>query len=606
MGDGRAPIENATLVVDGTRIVQAGGAADVRVPAGAARVSLAGKTVMPMLIDTHVHLSPTRELVTRDLKRRAYFGVSAVLSMGTDNYDLLDMRSQTIPGAARFFSAGRGITMPEPGRITVPHWITTEAEARKAVQELAERKVDIVKVWVDDRDGKYKKVTPEIYGAIIDEAHKNGLRVSAHIFNMEDAKGLMRAGLDAFAHGVRDKDIDDETVAMFKQRPNLILTPNLPDRGVKVDLSWLRPGLPAAEFEKLEAANTDRPQAQALLRDSGAQPGEAERGRRAHHARHRRQQAVGCARGDGGHGDRRDDADAGDRGGDAQLGRVPADGRRGHAGSGQERRLHRARCQPARRHHQHATHLVGVPARRGRGPRAAGAVRYVVSATSPDVKIATFNINNVNKRLRNLLDWLRAAKPDVVCLQELKATNAEFPKAAIEQAGYGAAWRGQETWNGVAILARDSEPIVTRTELPGDPADTQSRYIEAAVNGVIVTSLYAPNGNPQPGPKFDYKLAWLQRLAAHAADALATGVPVVLAGDYNVVPTDRDIYPTKSWAKDALVQPESRAAFRRILAQGWVDAIRAHASRRADVHATGTTSGTAGRAMPACASTICC
>lgn len=191
------------------------------------------------------------------------------------------------------------------------------------------------------------------------------------------------------------------------------------------------------------------------------------------------------------------------------------------------------------------------------------------------MKIATFNINNVNKRLRNLLDWLRAAKPDVVCLQELKATNSAFPKAAIEQAGYGAAWRGQETWNGVAILARDSEPIVTRTELPGDPADTQSRYIEAAVNGVIVTSLYAPTGNPQPGPKFVYKLAWLQRLAAHAADLYAAGVPVVLAGDYNVVPTDRDIYPTKSWAKDALVQPESRAAFRRILAQGWVDSIRA-------------------------------
>jgi exodeoxyribonuclease III len=191
------------------------------------------------------------------------------------------------------------------------------------------------------------------------------------------------------------------------------------------------------------------------------------------------------------------------------------------------------------------------------------------------MKIATFNINNVNKRLRNLLDWLQTANPDVVCLQELKAANAEFPKAAIEKAGYGVAWRGQKTWNGVAILARATEPIVTRTELSGDPADTQSRYLEAAVNGVIVTSLYAPNGNPQPGPKFVYKLAWLQRLAAHAADLYATGVPVVLAGDYNVVPTDRDIYPTKSWAKDALVQPESRAAFRRILAQGWVDAIRA-------------------------------
>ena len=265
VGDGGAPIENATLVVDGARIVQAGRAADVRVPAGAARVSLAGKSVMPTLIDTHVHLSPTRELLMRDLKRRAYFGVSAALSLGLDNYDLLDMRGQTIPGAARFFSAGRGVTMPEPGRITVPHWITTEAEGRKAVQELAERKVDIVKVWVDTRDDKYKKVPPEIYGPIIDEAHKLGLRVTAHIFNMEDAKGLMRAGLDAFAHGVRDKDIDDETVTMFKERPSLILTPNLPDRGVKVDLSWLRPGLPPAEFEKLEAANTDRPREQAFF-----------------------------------------------------------------------------------------------------------------------------------------------------------------------------------------------------------------------------------------------------------------------------------------------------------------------------------------------------
>jgi imidazolonepropionase-like amidohydrolase len=154
--------------------------------------------------------------------------------------------------------------MPEPGRITVPHWITTEAEGRKAVQELAERKVDIVKVWVDTREGKYKKLTPEFYAAIIDEAHKHGLRVTAHIFDLEDTKGLIRAGVDAFAHGVRDRDIDDELVAMFKQRPNLILTPNLPDRGVKVDLSWLRPGMPAADVDKLEAANTDKPREQAF------------------------------------------------------------------------------------------------------------------------------------------------------------------------------------------------------------------------------------------------------------------------------------------------------------------------------------------------------
>jgi exodeoxyribonuclease-3 len=190
------------------------------------------------------------------------------------------------------------------------------------------------------------------------------------------------------------------------------------------------------------------------------------------------------------------------------------------------------------------------------------------------MKIATFNINNINKRLTNLLDWLRVAEPDVVCLQELKATDAEFPADAIRRAGYEAVWRGQKSWNGVAILARGTTPILTRSELPGSLGDAQSRYIEAAVKGVIISSLYAPNGNPQPGPKFNYKLAWLNRLAAHAADLYAADVPVVLAGDYNVVPTDRDIYPTKSWAKDALVQPESRAAFRRLLEQGWVDAIR--------------------------------
>jgi exodeoxyribonuclease III len=189
------------------------------------------------------------------------------------------------------------------------------------------------------------------------------------------------------------------------------------------------------------------------------------------------------------------------------------------------------------------------------------------------MRIASFNINNINRRLPNLLAWLRETKPDVVSLQELKATEAAFPVKAIQEAGYEAVWRGQKSWNGVAILARWA-PILTRGELPGDPVDTQSRYIEAAVNGVLVASLYAPNGNPQPGPKFAYKLAWLERLAAHAADLYATGAPVVLAGDYNVVPNDEDIYPTKSWGKDALLQPESRAAYAHILAQGWVDAIR--------------------------------
>ena len=190
------------------------------------------------------------------------------------------------------------------------------------------------------------------------------------------------------------------------------------------------------------------------------------------------------------------------------------------------------------------------------------------------MKIATFNINGVNKRLENLLAWLTATEPDVVCLQELKATDAQFPKAAIEAAGYSAVWRGQSSWNGAAILARDGEPVLTRTELPGDPADTQSRYIEAAVNGILIASLYAPNGNPQPGPKFDYKLAWHDRLALHAAALFETGLPVVLAGDYNVVPEPRDIYPTRSYDDNALVQPESRAAFRQLLSQGWVDALR--------------------------------
>jgi len=191
------------------------------------------------------------------------------------------------------------------------------------------------------------------------------------------------------------------------------------------------------------------------------------------------------------------------------------------------------------------------------------------------MKIASFNINNVKRRLPNLLAWLRAAEPDIVCLQELKATDAEFPAEAIRRAGYEPAWRGQKTWNGVAILGRGAAPVVTRTALPGDDADKESRYIEAAVNGILVTSIYAPNGNPQPGPKFDYKLAWLERLARHAAQLHQEKVPVVLAGDYNVVPTDRDIYPTKSWDDDALLQPGSRASYARLLAQGWADAIRA-------------------------------
>ncbi len=247
-------VENVTLIVDGARIVQAG--QGVAVLAGATRVNLAGKTVMPAIIDSHVHLSATRERLIRDLKQRAYWGVGLAMSMGADNLELMPMRNEVIPGAARFLSAGRGITRKEPMRPTFQ--IETEEEGRKAVRDNAVLNVQIIKFWVDDRDGKVQKVTPAQYVAIMDEAHKLGLRVAAHIFNMDDAKGLMRANLDVFAHGVRDKDIDDETVAMFKQRPNLILIPNLPDRGVKVDRSWLQPGMAPEEFAKLEADNIDR------------------------------------------------------------------------------------------------------------------------------------------------------------------------------------------------------------------------------------------------------------------------------------------------------------------------------------------------------------
>jgi len=190
------------------------------------------------------------------------------------------------------------------------------------------------------------------------------------------------------------------------------------------------------------------------------------------------------------------------------------------------------------------------------------------------VKIATFNINDINKRLDNLVDWLEDAQPDVVCLQELKAVQSAFPQRLLRDLGYGAVWRGQRTWNGVAILARGADPVLVRANLPGDPADEQSRYIEAAIGGVLVGCLYLPNGNPQPGPKFDYKLAWFDRLIAHASALLATGAPVVLAGDYNVVPTPQDIYPTRSLNDNALIQPQSRAAYRSLLQQGWTDALR--------------------------------
>ncbi len=191
------------------------------------------------------------------------------------------------------------------------------------------------------------------------------------------------------------------------------------------------------------------------------------------------------------------------------------------------------------------------------------------------MRIATYNVNGVNGRLPVLLRWLEEDRPDVVCLQELKAPQERFPQAAIEALGYRALWRGQKSWNGVAILTRDAEAHEIRRDLPGDPQDEQSRYLEAAVKGVVIACLYLPNGNPAPGPKFDYKLAWFERLIAHAGTLLAHRVPVVIAGDFNVMPTDLDVYAPERWRDDALFRPEVRSAYARLVDQGWTDALRA-------------------------------
>ena len=190
------------------------------------------------------------------------------------------------------------------------------------------------------------------------------------------------------------------------------------------------------------------------------------------------------------------------------------------------------------------------------------------------MKIATFNVNGINGRLSVLLRWLAAAERDVMCLQDLKAPEEKFPETAIRAAGYGAIWQGQKSWNGVAILARNTDPIETRRGLPGDATDSHSRYIEAAVNGVLIGCLYLPNGNPCPGPKFDYKLRWFDRLLSHAAELLASDAPVVLAGDFNVMPTELDVYKPERWVDDALFRPEVRDAFQRLIAQGWTDTLR--------------------------------
>ena len=262
-GDGSAPIADSAFLVENGRFTAVGRKGQLKVPAGAARVDLTGKTVMPAIIDAHKHLAVTRAELVDQLQHFAYYGIGATMSLGQDTGDeVYQVRAETIPNAARYRTAGRGLTGPEPDRSHAPFFVTTEAEARKDVDEMAAKKVDILKFWVDDRDHTVTKLSPELYRAGIDEAHKKGLRTIAHIFTLEDAKGILRAGIDNFAHSVRDKDIDDEFLKLVKAKPNFIVDPNLPDRGVKVDRSWLRDSMTAAEFQKVQAESKDDPKAQ--------------------------------------------------------------------------------------------------------------------------------------------------------------------------------------------------------------------------------------------------------------------------------------------------------------------------------------------------------
>ena len=302
VGDGGV-IENATILVDGDRLLAVGPGDTVEVPAGAARVDLTGRTVMPAIIDTHVHLRETRDELVEDLQRKAYYGVGAVLSLGRGSSDMaFQVRDEVIPNAARYRTVGRGITAPEPGRTEIPFWITTEEEARTAVQQLAPKSVDMVKIWVDDRNGQFDKLTPELYGPVIDEAHQQGLRVTAHVYTLEDAKGLLRAGLDAFAHGIRDMDVDDEVVALFAERPDVVLVPNLPGTGVATDLSWLSGTIPPDQLEQMQERSVDRPAAQEAFGIQARNLARLSAEGCDHRLRHRRRRGVEPPCRDGGHG----------------------------------------------------------------------------------------------------------------------------------------------------------------------------------------------------------------------------------------------------------------------------------------------------------------
>lgn len=262
-GDG-AVFDDATVIVENGVFVAVGPASAVDATSAGTQVDLTGKTIMPTLNNAHFHLPSERAARTAELQVAAYYGTGATFSFGLDEGTVgLEMRGESIPDGARSLSAGRGITSPEPGRSEVPYWVTTEEEARAAVQELASQEVDIVKIWVDDRGGQYERLSPELYGAVIDEAHANDIPVTAHVFRLEDAKGLLEAGVDVFAHGIRDMDVDDEVIEMWKARPNVVLIPNLPGPGVPAgDMSWLSGTMPADRVAQMEANQRENPAAQ--------------------------------------------------------------------------------------------------------------------------------------------------------------------------------------------------------------------------------------------------------------------------------------------------------------------------------------------------------
>ena len=381
--------------MENAKITAVGRKGDIAAPAGAARVDLTGKTVMPALVDTHTHLgwaiiktgridadTYTKDNLIDHLHRLAYYGVAATQSMGIDPGDTpYEVRANPVPDAALFHTAGRGMgrTNAGPGRSywqPVAYAIDSEADGRKAVQELADKKVDWVKIWVDDRNGTVPKLTPPLYRAIIDEAHKHDLRVVAHIYYLADAKELLRAGIDGFAHGVRDKDIDDEFMELIKDRPSVFVIPNLPDIGTGLqDPAWLSETVPASEIKKLTDAFHNRSPADVkkandFFARTSPQSQKAQRRRRPDRLRHRLRDhgRLDRSRGTGGHGHGRHDAGSSDHGGHQNLGRNPEDGSARHGGGGQERRLHRARRESAGQHHEFQEDREGVSAREGSRP----------------------------------------------------------------------------------------------------------------------------------------------------------------------------------------------------------------------------------------------